>query len=59
MKHLVLKLTMILEIFLTQVMKEESQVLLNKTMTMDENFDVNLMPDEEGNTPTDVPSVTP
>lgn len=30
------------EIFLTQVVKEELQKLLNKTMTMDDNFDFNL-----------------
>ncbi len=35
-------------IFLTQVVKEESQILLNKTMVMDDNFDVDLMPSEDG-----------
>ncbi len=30
-------------IFLTQVVKEESQVLLNKTLTINENFDMDLV----------------
>ncbi len=30
------------EMFLMQVVKSESQQLLNQTMTMDDNFDVNL-----------------
>ncbi len=29
-------------LFLMQVVKEESQILLNKTMVMDDNFDVEL-----------------
>ncbi len=35
------------EIFLTQVVREESQKLLNQTMTMDDNFDVNLFQDSD------------
>lgn len=35
------------ELFLTQVVQKESQVLLNKTMTMDDNFDFNLEDPEE------------
>ncbi len=32
----------VMKFFLTQVVKEESQYILNKTMTMDDNFDFNL-----------------